>query len=105
MLDSPYIETVEFRSKGKGTYLHLHQGGEKILQKYFGLKKYGKRFKQTIVSLLAFLLVFSGIAPSTVLQAVHAETASSTNTAVTQAKNKMLTYKFDNFSSDAVSQS
>ncbi|HDR4909506.1 TPA: DUF11 domain-containing protein, partial [Bacillus cereus] len=74
------------------------------MQKYFGFKKYGKRFKQTIVSLLAFLLVFSGVAPSTVLQTVHAETASSTNTAVTQAKNKMLTYKFDNFSSNAVSQ-
>ncbi|MFY4674980.1 isopeptide-forming domain-containing fimbrial protein [Bacillus anthracis] len=74
------------------------------MQKYFGFKKYGKRFKQTILSLLAFLLVFSGVAPSTVLQTVHAETASSTNTAVTQAKNKMLTYKFDNFSSGAVSQ-
>ncbi|WP_420685934.1 isopeptide-forming domain-containing fimbrial protein [Bacillus cereus] len=74
------------------------------MQKYFGFKKYGKRFKQTIVSLLAFLLVFSGVAPSTVLQTVHAETASSTSTAVTQAKNKMLTYKFDNFSSGAVSQ-
>ncbi|OUA67369.1 isopeptide-forming domain-containing fimbrial protein [Bacillus thuringiensis] len=74
------------------------------MQKYFGFKKYGRRFKQTILSLLALLLVFSGVAPSTVLQTVHAETASSTNTAVTQAKNKMLTYKFDNFSSDAVSQ-
>ncbi|MBJ8206426.1 hypothetical protein JDS91_35550, partial [Bacillus cereus] len=74
------------------------------MQKYFGFKKYGKRFKQTILSLLAFLLVFSGVAPSTVLQTVHAETASSTNTAVTQAKNKMLTYKFDEFSRDTISQ-
>lgn len=48
------------------------------MQKYFGLKKYGRRFKQTIVSLLAFLLVFSGVAPSRVLQTVHAETALST---------------------------
>ncbi|WP_423778846.1 isopeptide-forming domain-containing fimbrial protein [Bacillus thuringiensis] len=74
------------------------------MQKYFGFKKYGKRFKQTIVSLLALLLVFSGVAPSTALQTVHAETASSTNTAVTQAKNKMLTYKFDEFSRDTISQ-
>ncbi|WP_242280821.1 isopeptide-forming domain-containing fimbrial protein [Bacillus cereus group sp. BfR-BA-01347] len=49
------------------------------MQKYFGLKKYGRRFKQTIVSLLAFLLVFSGVAPSTALPTVHAETTSSTS--------------------------
>ncbi len=44
-----------------------------------GFKKYGKRFKQTIVSLLALLLVFSGVAPSTALQTVHAETALTIN--------------------------
>ncbi|WP_088363403.1 isopeptide-forming domain-containing fimbrial protein [Bacillus cereus] len=71
------------------------------MQKYFGLKKYGRRFKQTLVSLLAFLLVFSGIAPSTVLQTVHAKTGTTTNNNV---DNKTLTYKFDGFSNESLSQ-
>ncbi|PFV82859.1 hypothetical protein COL05_09155 [Bacillus sp. AFS059628] len=62
------------------------------MQKYFSLKKYGKRFKQTIVSLLAFLLVFSGIAPSAVLQTVHAETASSTKD---KFSSQVPSYSFD----------
>ncbi|OPD52621.1 isopeptide-forming domain-containing fimbrial protein, partial [Bacillus anthracis] len=65
------------------------------MQKYFGFKKYGKRFKQTILSLLTLLLVFSGVAPSTALQTVHAAGAVTINKTDSYGIQGMTLYQFD----------